>query len=336
MTPAKLWLQIFLVGFTFIVGLLVVTLATPAPYGDLTRIGQLSDHEFGWRVDQPHVEPQYLHASPVNEADVLVVGDSFSMTFRWQSVLTKAGYRVSTIYWGQFGLLCEDFDDWINRAGFKGKLIVIESVERLLGERLASSQKCTKMLKPIDARLDPFFKPAEQVPGLSLNWNGKLTSGYVTYKNTSNAKKATGDMVSAKVTWVRPVADGCSMFSHRSCDKGLFFYEDVDNGELTSENVAQMQAFTAAHTTHPILWMVIPNKTTVYVEPDHSKDFVTAFRQSGLGPDLFGYAQQQKTKVRDFYYPNDSHLSMHGQLAVGQVMLEAIRKVLPPPPGKAS
>jgi hypothetical protein len=97
-----------------------------------------------------------------------------------------------------------------------------------------------------------------------------------------------------------------------------------------------MRAFSDAHTARSIMWMVIPNKTTVYVQPDHSKDFVTAFGKSGLGPDLFSFAMGQKSKVRDFYFPNDTHISMHGQLVLGQLMLEAVRKILPEPPAKAS
>ncbi|MDM0076746.1 hypothetical protein QTH90_20220 [Variovorax sp. J2P1-59] len=337
MTPAKLWLQIFLAGFAVIVALLVTTLATTPPYGDLSRIGQLSDYEFGWQLDQPHVEPKYLRASPVTEADILVIGDSFSMIYRWQSVLTKAGYRVTTIYWGQLNeALCDDFDAWLDRAGFRGKLVILESVERLLGERLTKTQKCTKMQRPFEARLDPFTSPTEKVPGFELNWKGKLTSGYVTYRNTRRAKGTAGETLAGKQTWARPVVDGCSMFSNRLCNKALFFRDDDDNGELTPEHVEQMRAFGAAHTARSIIWMVIPNKTTIYVNPDHSKDFVNAFRGTGLGPDLFGFALEQKEKVRDFYFPNDTHLSLRGQLLVGQRMLEAVRKILPEPPAKAS
>ena len=36
MTPAKLWLRIFVAGFLLISSLLVLTLATPIPYGDLS------------------------------------------------------------------------------------------------------------------------------------------------------------------------------------------------------------------------------------------------------------------------------------------------------------
>jgi hypothetical protein len=97
-----------------------------------------------------------------------------------------------------------------------------------------------------------------------------------------------------------------------------------------------MRAFANAHPARTNKGMVIPNKTTIYIQPDHSKDFVTAFRDAGLGPDLFTFAQEQKTKVRDFYFPNDTHISMRGQLILGQRMLEEVRKIVPEPRAKAS
>ena len=338
MTPAKLWLQFFTAGFAVIVAMLIVTLNTPIPYGDLSRIGMLSDHEFGWQKDQPQVDRAYLRGSPINEADVLVIGDSFSATSRWQSVLKQHGYRFATVFWSEFHeSLCDDFDDWLDRAGFKGKLVVIESVERLLADRLANTQKCKAMTGNVaGSRIEPFFEPIVKVPGFALNWNAKLTSGYVTYRNTRAAKEAEGPTVPVNQSWVRPVPDGCSLFSNRLCDKALFFKDDDDNGELTVQHVEQMRAFSEAHRSRSILWMVIPNKTTTYVMPDHSKDFVTAFANAGLGPDLFTFAKEQKSKIQDFYFPNDTHLSMHGQLALGDLMLGAIRKIIPQPPAKPS
>ncbi|MGH8173408.1 MAG: hypothetical protein ACREPX_09680, partial [Rhodanobacteraceae bacterium] len=280
----------------------------------------------------PEVDPQFLHASPVDQADILIVGDSFSMTFRWQSVLTRAGYRVTTIYWAQLKeTLCDDFDAWVDRAGFRGKLVVIESVERLLPERVENMRTCKKMQAPFEYQTEPFFTYPDKVPGFSLNWKAKLTSGLTTYKNTRQAKATENEVLSAKKTWVRPVAEGCTMFSHLLCNKALFFRDDDKNRELTEDDVAELRAFSAAQTERPILWMVIPNKTTTYVKPDHSRDFVAAFERSDLGPELFAFALKQKTQIRDFYFPNDTHLSMFGQLVLGERMLEAVRKIIPPP-----
>ncbi|SFQ32674.1 hypothetical protein [Variovorax sp. 770b2] len=333
MTPVKVWLLTFLSGFFVIVALLILTLTTPIPYGDLTRLGLISDSEFGWTREPPHVPPELLRAAPVAQADVLVIGDSFSSTGRWQSVLTRGGYRVTTVLWGQVNeSLCDDFGDWLARNGFKGKLVIIESVERILNARVAQMRSCRQMKKPFESRVEPFATPAENVPGFALNWDAKITSGWYTVRNTRRAKATAADTTSGYATKARSVVNGCEMFSHRLCTKALFFSEDDSNGELPAENIATMQAFTKAQSSIPILWMVIPNKTTTYIDLDHSKAFVEVFKASGLGPDLFSFAQEKKTQIRDFYFPNDTHLSMHGQLALGERMLVEVRKNVPEPP----
>ncbi len=335
MSPAKLWLSIFGAGFAVIVGLLALTLLTPIPYGDLSRIGLISDDEFGWHHEPPQVAPEAVRGVPIAEADIVVIGDSFSMTHRWQSVLAQAGYRVTTTYWGQINdTLCDDFSEWLERAGFKGKLVVLESVERVLDVRLRATQECKVMKKPFAAQELPFLEPLAHVPGFALNWTAKLSTGWITRKNTREAEKVQGATESGNRVLARPVPDGCELFSHRLCRKALFFEEDDINGELDANHVAQMRAFDLAHPDIPILWMIVPNKTTTYVVPDHSQQFVTALRRSGLGPDLFSFARLERVRVRDFYFPNDTHLSMTGQLALGKRMLEEVRKLVPALPAK--
>jgi hypothetical protein len=331
MKSARLWLRCFAAGFVIIISMLVVTLFTPAPYGDLTRIGRLSDTDFGWLAAPPVVIKAYVKGVPLDEADVLVVGDSFSMTLRWQSRLVKEGYKVATIYWGQTGPLCSDFTPWIRRAGFKGKLVVVESVERLLGDRLNDGATCTTMSKEPVVKTAPFLEPLEAVPGFTLNWSAKLTTGLITYENMRKVRKVSGSLLFNDETWVRPVQDGCRYFSHKLCEKALFFYEDTDNPPLKPAAVEQMKVFTQAQSDLKFLWMVIPDKTTVYVDTQHAAPFVAAFKTSKMGPDLFSFAADERAKVRDFYFPNDTHLSMHGQLILGERMLQAIHQVLPPP-----
>ncbi len=328
MSAAKLWLRIFSVGFILIVGLMIGTLFTPPWYGDLSRIGRLSERAFGWKRPPPEVPPEFLKGVPLAQADVLVIGDSFSMTYRWQSELVRSGYKVATIYWAQVGALCSDFTPWIRRAGFNGKLIVVESVERLLKERLRDGETCVSIPKQPEVKTEPFWTSPEHVPGFELNTAGKLTTGLVTYNRT---RKALGTQEDTRFgdALVRTVADGCRFFSSRQCERALFFSEDVTNGPLDAQSVKRMQAVTAAHPAFSLVWMIIPNKTTVYVEPDHSKDFVQAFAGSGLGPDLFALARTRRDDTLDLYFPNDTHLSMHGQLVFGRRMAEAARAALP-------
>ncbi|AMM23823.1 hypothetical protein AX767_05280 [Variovorax sp. PAMC 28711] len=331
MTAPSAWLKTFVAGFAVVSAMLVVTLFTPAPYGDLSRIGRLSDADFGWLAPPPVVDKSLVKGVPLTEADVLVIGDSFSMTHRWQSRLVAAGYAVSTIYWGQIGYLCSDFTTWAQHAGFKGKLVVVESVERLLSERVAKSQTCNAMIKQPQVKTTPFLEPLEQVPGFQLNSSAKLTTGIITWLNTRKARRATGDTEYSEETWVRPVKDGCLYFSHKLCEKALFFYEDTDNPPLKPADVTFMTTFNAAHPDFKFIWMVIPDKTTVYIDTAHNADFMKAFNDARIGPDLFRFAAEERGRVRDFYFPNDTHLSMHGQLQLGDRMLQVIRPVEPPP-----
>ena len=78
-----------------------------------------------------------------------------------------------------------------------------------------------------------------------------------------------------------------------------------------------------------LLWMIIPNKTTVYLDPQHSSPFVDLLKaHPALGPDLFTWAQQARFTTQDFYFPNDTHLSMLGQVSLGKAMLQEVRKRL--------
>jgi hypothetical protein len=327
MTPAKLWLSIFLTAFAVFFGLLVQTLVTPAPYGDLARIGHISERDFGWRIEPPHIAAELLKGAPIEKADIVVIGDSFSGTHVWQSRLVGSGYAVTTVFWDTIdGRLCDDFDDWLAKAGFRGKLVVVESVERFVVQRLADSQQCRHMSPRLAARAEPLYRTPDEVPGFGLNWNAKLNAGWLTVRCTRAAiagkvKEDCNSQVQAL-----PVEDGCKLFSHRRCDMALFLIDDQQLGEITPLQVAQMQAFTRAQSRVPILWMVVPNKSTIYLEPTHSREFVKALRKTDLGPDLFTFSLEEKTKTQDFYFPNDTHNSTHGLLLLGDRMLEAARR----------
>lgn len=334
-SPALLWLSTFLLGFAVVCVLLVITLFTPRPYGDLTRLGRVSDAQFGWRKPPPQVPPDLLLGSPIDQADILVIGDSFSMTHRWQSVLAKHGYRVATTFWGQYAdELCADFDDWLQRGGFRGKLVILESVERLTAERVEKSAKCKATPNRLEAKRDVFLAPLEHLPTFEFNTGAPLTNGWVTYRNTRRAMETPGDVPVDYRTKAREVKDGCKYFSNRLCDKVLFFTEDDDNGPLTAQHAQLMEDFNRARKSVPLLWMIIPNKTTTYIDPANSADFVQALRQKQLGPDLFAFTQRERGRIMDFYFPNDTHLSMHGQLALGDYMLGEVQKLVAAPVGK--
>ncbi len=337
MKLAHLWLRIYAAGFLICVALLIVSVLTPISYGDLTRVGRISENEFGWRRELPAIDPTNLKDSPLANADILVVGDSFSLKYAWQSVLIKAGYRVSTTHWDRTGALCTDFGSWLLKSGFRGQLVIVESVERLLPERLAALNSCNTMQHSFKSIAPPPQAPSTTPPKSAFNWDAKLMSGVMTFKNTRDIKNATGVWNIEVPDWgyaiaAHPLPEGCRQFSNHMCEKGLFLIPDENYPRLTSASVAAMQRFETSAAPWQVMWMVIPNKETVYVKPDHGTEFTPSFNQARLGPDLFAFAEQNRLRVVDLYEPNDTHLSIHGYLAFGERMLKAVRHTLTPRP----
>ena len=64
--------------------------------GPLTRMGKIPESLFGWTKEQPAIDPSNLANVSLQEADILVIGDSFSIPHLWQSVLVKNGIKVHT------------------------------------------------------------------------------------------------------------------------------------------------------------------------------------------------------------------------------------------------
>lgn len=332
MKPGVLWLRIYGAGFVICFAFLWITLLTPIAYGDLTRIGRISEAEFAARRPAPKFDSAYLVDSPVSAADVLVIGDSFSIRFAWQASLVEAGYRVVTTHWDKTGPLCADFPEWLRRSGFKGRYVVIESIERLLPERLDAAAACTTMSQSFSAipRATQLAADSATTSAQQLNWNAEWASGWLTYLHTRAIMTSETDLVFDHPRWgdlimARPLPDGCKEFSNRLCNKGIFLVDDDRSPALTEKSAAFMARFNERAGMPKVIWMVIPNKTTVYLNHHRVASFVNAFNASNLGPDLFALATNSRRQVMDLYSPNDTHLSPAGYQLVGARMLQAVK-----------
>jgi hypothetical protein len=332
MKPGVLWLRIYGVGFVVCFALLWITLLTPIAYGDLTRVGRISETEFAARRPGPKFDSAYLVDSPVSAADVLVIGDSFSIRFAWQAALVEGGYRVVTTHWDKTGPLCANFPEWLRRSGFKGRYVIIESIERLLPERLDEAAACTTMSLPFQAipRATQLAADTAMTLPQRLNWDAEWASGWLTYIHTRAIKTSQADLVFDHPRWgdlivSRSLPNGCKEFSNRLCNKGIFLVDDDRNLVLSPSSAALMARFDGLAGMPKIIWMVIPNKTTVYLNQDHASSFVQALGAMHLGPDLFALAANSRHHVMDLYSPNDTHLSPAGYQLVGARMLRAVK-----------
>lgn len=333
-STAPVWLGVFGAGFAAIVALLAMTIATPPFDGDLTRVGMLSESAFGRRAPQPAVDAALLRSSRLAEADVLVVGDSSAEGGVWQSELVRSGLRVKTVDWHQFGRVCRDLDGWLAAQGFHGHTVIFQSVERELDTRVTRSAGCERTEWRLWRDTALAWPPPPTVPpAAGWNFREKVTTGVLTAWNTRRARRATQEFVvdsgsSHDRTRVVPLAEGCRWFSHALCERGLFLEKDVRRPPPGDETLARMQALSAAAPGAPRrVWLVVPNKTLVYL--GDRRAFWAALPARGLGPDLHTPLVEARDRELDVYRPNDSHPSTLGMLLIGRAARDAVRTGAP-------
>lgn len=304
--------------------------------GELTRMSLLPESLFGWTKPQPQLDIKWLKQATMQEADVLVIGDSFSDSRVWQSVLTQHNLKVRTESWNSMQGICGDFADWAKAQGFKGKQVVVEVIERNIIGVLRYSAGCAKMQYHPHASVDaPRYPPAVSFDTKQGNYAGQLSTGIKTRLNVLEYEHRSrpGDFR----LWELPnnvkvarVENGCDYFSHASCNDSLFLAEDepaevnADAFELIEAHRARLHGFTTT-------WAIVPNKTTTYLYP-HKTFWDEAERRLHM-PNLLQVNQlalQQKTI--DLYPANNTHYSTTGYLLMGQEIFKAISATTPSQP----
>lgn len=336
MLPARLWVWTFAACYAIVGILLCVTLATTPTYGDLTRLGRLSERSFGWRASQPAIDPNLLRSWPLSQADIVVLGDSFSLAFKrqqvpvqlvWQSQLVKAGYRVTTLHWAETGPLCEDLPRWLVAQGFRGKIVLIESAERDLDGHVNKAAGCAMTTTKLQTSSYTRPPPPAFPPPATMNWGQSITTGVMTRWNTTRVEQSATDVVlsqsgSTDAVRVHQLERGCDFFSHAACTKALFFDGDTQSRALNVETVGRIRDITKRYPTLQVAWIVMPNKTSIYRLPHQFDDAARMLDATGIGPNLFKALAAERLQQVDLYAPNDTHLSARGSLFVGQQVVD--------------
>lgn len=299
--------------------------------GDLTRIGKLPESLFGWSKPQPDLDPDLFRPVSWQEADVLVIGDSFSNTRVWQSVLVKQGLRVRTEHWTSARGVCEDFYPWLRAQGFKGKWVVFELVERNIEAGIPNSVACKKLEFHPSVNADKLRAPPI-IARTQTDRSGKLSVGIETARNSRNYERLSGapDFKSvalpngAKIVRVK---HGCELFSHARCNDALFLSGDKaeDIASSVLDNIETLNARLVGITP---IWAFVPNKSTAYLYPD--KQFWNEAEQRLHAPNLLRMTQQAiSEKTVDLYPANNSHFSTTGYLLMGEEILKAMQQAQP-------
>lgn len=266
----------------------------------------------------------------MQEADVLVIGDSFSDSRVWQTALTRQGLKVRTESWNSMRGICTDFLPWLRKQGFKGKYLVLESIERNMVQDIRKSIACEQMQYHPDPRTDARRSP----PIVSFDpeqgdYAGKLSTGIKTWLNATeyeqrrrapdfSAWELPNDVRLARVT------DGCTLFSHARCADSLFYSIDRPQ-DIDSTIFTDIHALNTRLGDLKVVWAFVPNKSTAYLYPD-KKFWNEAERRLGA-PNLLRMTRQAiEAKVVDLYPANNTHFSTSGYLLMSEEILKAMRR----------
>lgn len=298
--------------------------------GDQTRIGLLPESMFGWIMPQPAVDPALIRQAAWQDADVLVVGDSFSVVRIWQTELVRHGLRVRTEHWANIRGICEDFMPWLRDKGFKGKQIVLETVERNVTAGLADSVRCKKMdfHSSFDADT-PRSAPPTVIDRSKADYSGKVSIGLQTRLNLYKYQQFSAqpdfkNWDTGRGSIVARVANGCELFSHARCTDALFLASD-NIPDLGADVIDSMQLLNKRLAGLNPLWVIVPNKTTAYLHPD--KHFWDEAGSRVHSVNLLKTVREAiDAKTMDVYPANNQHFSTATYLLMGKAIYQSMQQ----------
>lgn len=296
--------------------------------GDLTRLALLPESQYGQRKNQPVIEAKLFSQATMRDADVLVIGDSFSVDHVWQTELLKQGLKVRTETWDTVRGVCNDFMPWLTAQGFKGKFVVLEIIERNIHDGLQKSIACSAMDTHTNIAADrPRQPPASSFNPDAANRSGRMSIGLQTALNAAQYQQLTdaADFQTLALdngATLARVKNGCELFSHRRCASALFLTGEKTE-DLADEDLAEVAKLNERLTGITPIWAFVPNKSTSYFYPD--KQFWNKAEQRFHAPNLLRVNQQAiANKTVDLYPANNTHFSTTGYLLMGEAIYQAI------------
>lgn len=322
--------RMFMVLFTVTIPLVWLALTQVNFDGDLTRIGKLSENDFGWRLEQNKIQPNLLVQYSVDEAEILIIGDSFSIPMIWQTILVKNNLKPITFHWNSIGPICDNFNEIISKSGFKGRKIIFQIVELGAEERIRKSLNClaipknslqtVAVNKEIPTKLDYSQK---------VNLSGKFLVGLETKINSWGLNLITDYWTilnkRSKSSHLLPIENGCILFSNSLCHLGLFYHQDYTKSSIPADLTTKIKRINTTLKTYQVTWLIIPNKSSVYHRGVDEK-FWQELETKNLGPNLLNNFRKEKYNIKDLYKPNDTHLSNQGYTELGKITYQFLSK----------
>jgi SGNH hydrolase-like domain, acetyltransferase AlgX len=304
--------------------------------GDLTRQGNFSERDFGWNAQQPIIKT--LENPNGNPPDVIVLGDSFSASNQWQSVvMQKTGKNLLTFHWNSLGhpSCLESWIKSIKNNYPSANEIIIQSIERHYVFRFKTVQKTCNL----DSSRYLKIKAGQSLAHRGFEIDSVMPDPIYALLSIANQYRSFQQHTVSGESVIAPL-NRSNLFSNKRSDYLLYFKNDNLKKDWTSADVE-----TAAQNIKQIEQVAQVNglNLTVAIVPDKS----TAYRQylktpqfSKEQPNLWHVLSAKNinhvsldnalipstSNVKDLYLPNDTHLSTRGFILMAEYIANFIKR----------
>ena len=307
--------------------------------GDLTRVSNVSEKDWGWNRPQPPISVQSTETN--EDPEILVIGDSFSEKNIWQSELNRlSGLIIKSYRWEDFGHpSC--IEQGIKNLKEKYPSIVkvlVQTVERESTPRFIAlevkNQACPDNFESSihtnayqTAKLRP--KILTEIPDLVYTLKSLIA---LTKKYTQTVISGDG--------YISPLNKD-DLFSNRNSNALLYYAVDMEKIKWTKlqydqsvKNIKNLDENFKKQNLQLII-VVVPDKSTVYNQFLTKNPFKNI--DSNIWDELKGssikYIDLNKTfklnvqHIKDFYLPNDTHLGGNGYIHLANEVFNYINSI---------
>ena len=340
----KQYLITFLTIFFLGLGLLVVTSIYIQPLeGDLTRMGGYSERDFGWNIPRMILSDNVKLANKYDKYyDIVVLGDSFSNSGIWQTILANnTNLSFVTLHWDQTNI-----DDILNNPFFRKnppKLLIAETGIRAFPLRFSSENKSCELINETHAVAEIALENngvnsylIKRQRNTETHWSEINLNFALTYiKNSFLRLAVNNDFTRVK----KYKLNRSDLFSNRASNEILLLNTWFDSKLWSEEDISKAICFASniqnkvqSNGKTYFMLLSIPDKGTVYRNYVSNPEYSNVDRLTNglsksdvnvpkLESNLF---QAIEHGEKDVYLPNDTHFGTKGYEITAQSILNLI------------
>lgn len=304
--------------------------------GDLTRLGNLPERDFGWNARQQQLTIKESIRTP--SPKIVVVGDSFSIRNIWQSIAAENDERLTflTFDWKSFSNNVGCLEKWLPTIKDEYPscaVVIIETIERdFLGRFHSKNTRC-----PNNTKQPVSVKQGYTESIRTVDLMNAMPDPIYALKSIVNSLHEFKKIEKKKDVFVAPLTQS-GLFSNKKSDL-LLYYENDSLKKDWAKNEVQEAMDNAARIQHlaknkgiTLLFAVVPDKSTAYASyfryPQFSvppPNIWTEFDRQGINQiDLQQVLVPVVNAYQDLYLPNDTHIGSAGYMLMGKAISDRL------------